>query len=363
MAIRLGRRSLLQALGAAAVGISFGGALEGCSPKQKAADNGERPELTFYNWDTYVGETTLADFRDATGIEVSMSLFATNDELFAKLRTGNAGYDVIVPSNEFVERMVQGQMLAPLDHAKIPNLKNIAPEFLNVAYDPGRKYSMPYTWLVTGLGYRKSRVDGVPDSWQWVFDDKRYSGRIGWLSEAADLIRLAAKYRGHSINDVPLDMLPQIEAMLIKQKPYVRAFHDDNGQDLLLSQDVDIVMEFNGDIAQAMAEDDDIGFVIPREGSMLNADCLAIPKGAPRPDNAHQFINYLLGAEAGAAISKTILYPTPNAAAKALMPADYRDNPVVFPSAADMAKCEYGRFEGAERARIFEEAFTRIRAA
>lgn len=363
MGMRLGRRSILQALGAAAVGISFGGALEGCSRQRATGADGERPELNFYNWDTYIGETTLQDFRDATGIDVAMSLFATNDELFAKLRGGNSGFDVIVPSNEFVERMAQADMLMPLDHAKIPNRKSIAPEFLEVAYDPGRKYSMPYTWLVTGLGYRKSRVDGVPDSWKWVFDSDRYTGRIGWIGEAADLVRLAAKYLGHSVNGVPDALLPRIEQMLVTQKPRVRAFHEDNGQDLLMSQDVDIVMEFNGDIAQAMAEDDDIGFVIPKEGSLLNADTLAIPKGAPRPNNAHRFINYLLDAKVGAAISKTILYPTPNAAAKALMPANYRDNPVIFPTEAELTKCEYGRFEGPERARVFDEVFTRIRAA
>jgi spermidine/putrescine transport system substrate-binding protein len=362
MAIRLGRRLLLQAVGAAAVGVSFGAALEGCGRKGPAEAGGERPELNFYTWDTYIGDTTLQDFRDATGVEVQMSYFATNDELFAKLRAGNPGYDLIVPSNEFVERMAGADMLQPLDHAKIPNLKNIAPEFLDVAYDPGRKLSMPYTWLVTGLGYRKSKVDGVPDSWKWVFDSNRYTGRIAWLSEAADLVRLAAKYLGHSVNDVPLDMLPRIEAMLKAQKPFVRAFHDDNGQDMLLSHDVDIVMEYNGDIAQAMAEDDDIGFVIPREGSLLNSDCLAIPKGAPRPNNAHAFINFLLDGKVGAGIAKTILYPTPNAAAKALMPQEYRANPVVFPPASALAKCEYGRFEGAERARLYEDAFTRIRA-
>jgi spermidine/putrescine transport system substrate-binding protein len=132
---------------------------------------------------------------------------------------------------------------------------------------------------------------------------------------------------------------------------------------MLLSKDVDLVLEYNGDIAQVMAEDPDIGFVVPKEGSLLNSDTLCIPTGAPRPDNAHKFINYLLDAKAGAEISKTILYPTPNAAAKALMPAEYRDNPVIFPPADVMAKCEYGAFEGAEKAQAYEELITKVRAA
>jgi spermidine/putrescine transport system substrate-binding protein len=357
------RRSLLTALGAAAVGLSFT-ALEGCGPKKPALPPGaEEAKLNFYNWDTYIGKTTLADFKKAAGVDVNMSLFATNDELFAKLKAGNPGFDVIVPSNEFVTRMSQAGMLEPLDHAKIPNFKNVDPAFINPDYDPGRKFSMPYTWLVLGIGYRKSKVKGVPDSWKYLFDSAQYNGRIALLSESADLIRLAAKYKGHSVNNIPSELVAEIEKMLIHQKPYVKAFHDDNGQDMLLAGDVDLVLEYNGDIAQVMKEDPDLDFVIPKEGSLLNSDTLCIPKGAPRPNNAHKFINYLLDAQAGAEISKTILYPTPNAAAKALMPDDYKNNPVIFPSAEALAKCEYGAFEGAEKAQQYEEVITRVRAA
>ncbi|MDQ0464275.1 spermidine/putrescine transport system substrate-binding protein [Caulobacter ginsengisoli] len=354
------RRSLLTTMGAAAIGLTFTSA---CSQAAKPAGGAEEAKLNFYNWDTYIGETTLADFKKASGVDVNMSLFATNDELFAKLKAGNPGYDVVVPSNEFVTRMGQAGLLMPLDHAKIPNMKNIDPAFLDPDYDKGRKFSMPYTWLVLGLGYRKSKMQGVPDSWKWVFDSPQYKGRIALLSESADLMRLSAKYLGHSVNDIPPEMVKQIEAMLIRQKPYVKAFHEDDGQTLLQNKDVDIVIEYNGDIAQVMKEDDDIGFIVPKEGSLLNSDTLCIPTGAPRPDNAHKFINYLLDAQAGAEISKTILYPTPNAAAKALMPDDYRNNPVIFPPADQMAKCEYGAFEGAERAQLYEEVITRVRAA
>ena len=170
----LSRRSLLTATGAAAIGLTF----TACGEKPKAAGaNGEEPKLNFYNWDTYIGETTLGDFKKATGVDVNMSLFATNDELFAKLKAGNPGFDVVVPSNEFVTRMSQAGMLEPLDHAKIPNIKNIDPSFLNPDFDPGRKYSMPYTWLLLGIGYRKSKVQGVPDSWKWLFDSDKYKGR------------------------------------------------------------------------------------------------------------------------------------------------------------------------------------------
>ncbi len=246
------RRSLLTALGAAAVGVSF----TACSqPGASPAAGGEEPKLNFYNWDTYIGETTLADFKKASGVDVNMSLFATNDELFAKLKAGNPGFDVIVPSNEFVSRMTEAKLIQPLDHSKIPNLKNIDPSFMNPDYDPGRKMSVPYTWLVLGIGYRKSKVKGVPDSWKWLFDSDAYKGKIALLSESADLIRLAAKYKGHSVNNIPPELVAEIEKMMIRQKPFVKAFHEDNGQDMLLSGEVDLVLEYNGDIAQIMTEE------------------------------------------------------------------------------------------------------------
>jgi spermidine/putrescine transport system substrate-binding protein len=357
------RRAMLKGMGVAAVGFSLTGALAGCGEKEAAKlANGEEAKLNFYNWDTYIGETTLEDYKDSAGVDVNMTLFASNDELFAKLRAGNQGYDVIVPSNDFVERMVAADMLVELDKAQIPNFKNIAPDYQDVLYDPARKYSMPYTWLALGIGYRKSKVKSVPDSWKVLFDSDEYKGRIAVLSEAGDMFRLHGKYLGKSVNDLTDADLKMIEAMMIKQKPNIKSFHEDNGQDLLLKGEVDLVLEYNGDIAQAMVEDPDIGFVVPKEGSQLNSDNLCIPKGAPHPKNAHAFINYLLDAEAGKKITETILYPTPNDAAKALMPDDYKNNQVIFPPAAVLAKCEYAKFN-AELQPKYEEAFTRVRAA
>jgi spermidine/putrescine transport system substrate-binding protein len=350
------RRSLLQQLGAGALGISFAGGLSACSRDQTRS-------VSVYNWDTYIGPTTLDDFRQATGISVTYSNFASNDELFARLRAGNPGYDVIFPSNEYVTRMGEAQMLAELDHAKIPNAANLLPEFRDAAYDPGRRYSMPYTWLCIGVGYRKSRVQGTPDSWRWLLDSPQYAQRVALLGESADLIRVAARYKGHSVNGVPDAMLSEIEQMLIRQKPHVKQFHSDNGQDLLLSGEVDLVMEYNGDIAQVMRDDDDIGWVIPREGTLQNSDCLCIPNGAPHLDEAYAFINYILDGEAGAKIAEEIQYATPNAAARDRMPENYKNNTVVYPTPEELARCEWGAFEGDERARLYEEIFTRISAA
>ena len=354
--MRLDRRQILQAMGMAGIGITFGPAMAGCSRK-------DGPSINFLSWDTYIGETTLDDFQEATGTQVNISFIANNDELFAKLREGNQGYDVVVPGNDTVERMILADMLMPIDHSMIPNFKNIAPEHMDVSFDPGRKYSAPYMWYVPGIGYRKSKVDGVPDSWKWVFDSDRYKGRIGLLSEATAMFQLGFKYLGLSANTTDPAAVKQVTEMLTRQKPNVALFHDDNGQDRLLAGEIDLVIEYNGDIAQIMKEDPDIDFVLPKEGSVIGADSLCIAKGAPNPELAHQFINYLLDAQVSANISKTIQYPSPNAAAVALMPAEFRDNPVIFPPKDRLAKCEYAEFQGSKFVQELEEAFTRVRAS
>ena len=348
------RRSFLAGMGAVAAGIHF-------VPRHALA--AEEPKLNFYNWDTYIGETTLDDFKKASGIEVKMDLFADNDELFAKLKEGNPGYDLIVPTNDYVERMIKANMLVPIDHSMIPNKKNIDPNFLDASFDPGRKYSLPYMWGSIGIGYRKSKVDGVPDSWKWLYDSDKYSGRIALLADGGTVVGMGLKYLGHSLNSTDKALIKQVEAMVIKQKPHIKVFAEDNGQDLLASGEVDLTMEWNGDILQVMAEDDDIGYAVPKEGGLLWEDCLCIPKGGKHPMNAHKFINYILDAQAGAAIADFIQYATPNKAAKALLPDEYSKNPAIFPPDSVVAASEASIYKGEDHQRVIDETWTRIQAA
>lgn len=340
--------------GSAAVGISLK------LPKDAFAAGGK---VNFYNWDTYIGETTIEDFEEASGIEVQYDLFADNAELFAKMRSGNPGYDLIVPTNDYVEQLIEADLLLPLDHAKIPNMKNIDPAFLDAAFDPGRKFSLPYMWGTIGIGYRKSAVETPPTSWADVFSSDTYAGRIALMSEPTTVLQMAMKANGHSLNDWSDENLAEAEAMLIAQKPRVTSFAPDNGQDLLLAGEVDLAMEWNGDILQIMEEDDDIGYILPDEGGLLWEDALCIPKGAQNIENAHVLINYLLDAEVGAKIAEFVYYATPNAAAKALMDEDYRNNPAIFPSEEAMQKSESAIFPGQERMRKIDEAWTRVKAA
>src|SRR5690242_15970649 len=210
---RPSRRSLLKGASVAAVGLTM-------MPRFSLAE--EEKKLNFYNWDTYIGETTLADFEKATGIAVKMDLFADNDELFAKLKAGNPGYDVIVPTNDNLERMIKANMVMPLDLAKLTNFKNLDPVFQDAAFDPGRKHSVPYLWGTVGVGFRKSKVEGTIDSWKVLFEEPKYAGRIAILDDAKIAIGSALKYLGISLNSTDPAALKKVEELLIAGKKNVK---------------------------------------------------------------------------------------------------------------------------------------------
>lgn len=330
----LSRRRALQGLGTAALAFSLG-SLSGC---------GESEDLNFANWESYLGETTLDDFREATGIDVSLSIISSEDELFKQLRTGTSVPDLLVASNRMVERLVDAHLLAPISHSRIPNLRNLDPRFADPPYDKGLTYSVPYTWQVYGIGYRRSKVPVPPKGWQDLFDNPAFVGRFALPLDAPELFGIIAHTLGKGPDAIGEDDVPVLAKLLETQLPRVKAFHNDDGQDLLLNKQVDIVAEFNGDIAQVMLEDDDLGFVMPIEGSELTCDGLCVPAHADRPGNAHQFIDYLLQSQAGMRVLHTILYPTPNLAAKALMPSDYQTSSVLFPPPDLIAKSSFARW-------------------
>ena len=323
----------------------------------------EEKALNFYNWDTYIGENTLEHFQDATGIAPRMDLFADNDELFAKFKDGNPGYDVIVPTNDYVERMIMAGMLMELDHDKIPNFANVDPAFRDGAFDPGRKHSMPYMWGTQGIGYRVSEVNGPITSWKSMYDSDEYGGRIAMLGDAQNVIGNALKYLGYSFNSLDAAEVKQAEELLIAQKPNIKVFADDNGQDLLASYEVDLAQEWNGDVLQVIAEDDDVAYVVPEEGALVWQDCLCIPKGAPHPNNAHAFIDFILSVDEGVEIAEFIQYGTANKAAREAASDEYKNNPGIFPSDETLARCEPAIFLGQEGTRLRDEAWTRINAA
>lgn len=339
--------------------LNTGVAVAAVLPSLPAALKAQANELVLYNWDSYIDPETIPAFQQETGIRVRYDLFASNDELFAKLRAGNPGYDVVFPSNDWVARMIAADMLMPLDHDLIPNLANIMPRFMDPRYDPGRQHSVPYFWGTVGLGYRKSVAS--PMSWGAIYTDETHAGRIA-VQRENDTLLAALKYLGYSINTTDPGEIEEAVQLLLAAKSRFKTFAPDTGQDLLLSREVDLALEYNGDVLQVMAEDDDLSFVVPEEGTILWEDNMVVPRGAPNVAAAHEFINFVHDAENNARIAEWVMYPTPNAAAKELLAPEIVDNPAIFPPDAVLDRSEFALYQGEDIQQLRDDAMTRVLA-
>lgn len=329
-AFTLSRRSLIKGLAVAGLG---GAGLTACS--------GDGSRLSLAIWQDYLGETTLADFRRASGIDISVTTIASNEDLYQRLKRGDHDFDMVVPSSPWVERLVREGLIAPLSKTRLSNLGNLEAAFNDMPYDPGNQHSVPYTWMALGIGYRRSKVPQVPAGWKELLEGPGHAGRIALPDDPNLLFRIAAKASGFPANVFNPDRVRQCETMLAAAMPRIKALHRDGGQDLLLRGEVDLIAGWNADLAQVALEDPDIGFALPKEGALLACDCLAIPASARRKDNAHKFIDFILGPGGGAGVAGTLWFPSPNEAARELLPDDYRTNPVLFPPPKPGAVSEF----------------------
>jgi spermidine/putrescine transport system permease protein len=348
---RIARAAPPAALGLALLGAPFvaGG---GGSPAAR--------ELNLFIWSGYIAPETIRRFEERHGVRVNVDLYDSNEALLAKLQAGNAGYDVVCPSNYIVEVLIRQGLLLPLDHSHLPHLRHVDPWFLDRAYDPGNRHSVPYVWGTAGIGYRKSRVTQV-DSWA-VMWDPRFRGRILMLDDARETLGAALRWGGHSLNSADPGLLARAQALLIQQKPLVRTYNSSNYEDVLLSGDVWLAQGWSGQFAKAMDEDPDIAYVIPREGSSLFLDNLVIPAGAPHPELAHRFLDYTLEPEVAAEICRTMRYSTPNRDALPLLPPHVRNNAATFPPADALARAELIVDIG-EATVLYDRLWTEVKAA
>ena len=345
------RRRFLQGSGAAAVALTFGG--HGAFAQEK--------KLNVYNWDTYIGDTTLQTFTDNTGIEVQYDLYANLEEMFAKFQAGNPGYDVIFPSDYMIETMIAADMLVELDRSKIPNFKNVDPNFLNPSFDPGCKYNVPYFWGSCGIGYRKSKV-GEVDSWKILLEDDKHSGRMALLADQRFVMGVALLYLGYSANTTNQDEINAARDLLIKAKKHLKGFVPDSGQDMLISGDIDVVMEWNGDVLKVMEEDDDLTYVIPKEGTVIWVDGVCIPKGAPHMENAYTFLNHLADPQVNAEVANTIHYATTNKSAREFVVKEDLENPAIY-APDEVVKRSQALADVGDALPLYDAAWTEIQAA
>ena len=317
--------------------------------------------LNLYIWSNYIAPETLKRFEARHGVRVNVDLYDSNEALLAKLQAGNAGYDVVCPSDYSVQVLIAQGLLRPLDHSALPHFANVDPAFLDRPYDPGNRHSVPYFWGTTGIAYDVRRVKEPIDSWGALWDP-RYAGRILMLDDARESIGAALKRRGLSLNSQDRAELEQAKADLAQQKPLVRAYSSTNFDDVLLSGDVWLAQGWSGQFAKIMSENPNIAYVVPKEGATLFIDNLAVPRDARSPALAHAFIDFTLEAEIAAEICRTMHYSSPNKAALALLPPEIRTNPAIFPPPDVIERLELIRDMG-EATVLYDRLWTEVKTS
>lgn len=295
-------------------------------------------ELFVYNWDAYIGDTTIPDFESKYGIRVKYDKFPDADTQIAKIRSDGkgGGYDVTFPASTEIPGLVRDGVVQPLDLTLIPNAVNLGTDWVNPGYDPGNENSMPYMWWTTGYAWNPAKIKDDLTSWAALWDE-RFKGHLNMLDDDREVFAVGAFRLGLSPNTTSDADLDAILALLEQQKPLVRAYDtDDIGQ--LTSGQVWITHAWSGDYFQMLADMPDAKYVIPSEGAVRGSDTMVVLSGAPHPVAANLFIDYCLDAKVSAANTNFIGYMGPNAAAQQYIDPAILDDPAVNPAKALLDK-------------------------
>ncbi len=321
--------------------------------------------FNLYTWTEYIDPTIVSDFEKATGIKVKISYYESNEEMVAKLQAGGVSqYDLVVPSDFIIPSMIQLKLLQPLDHSKLPNMKNLDPKFANPPFDPGNTYTVGYLWGTVGLMYRTDVFKTPPTSWAVIFDPRQQKGRFTLMDSVREQLGIALRYTGASINTVDQKKIKEAVDALLKAKKSKNALEFQGGvsatKQILAGSTVAAVV-YNQDALRVADGNPKYGFTIPKEGSTLFLDNMAIPAKAPNPGAAHKFINFLLDAKIGARLADYQKSATPNAAAKKLVDPKNLKNPAIWPSAEQLKVLEFILDQGKNN-RLYDEAWTQVKS-
>jgi spermidine/putrescine transport system substrate-binding protein len=298
-------------------------------------------ELYLFNWSEYMPDQVLEMFRKETGIKVIYNTYDSNESMYAKVKLlSGKGYDLIVPSTYYVSKMRKEGLLTRLDKSKLTNLKNIDPTLMNKTYDPGNEYSVPYLWGSTGLSYNADKVKGRVDSWSELWKP-RYAGKVLLTDDVREVFQMALVQLGYSGNSTSEKEIKEAYELLRKLMPSVRVFNSESPKVPYINGEVQIGMNWNGEAYLAMEEMPSMRYVYPKEGVILWVDSFAIPKNAENVEAAHKFINFVMRPEISKIFSEEIGYAIPNKEGRKLLDAETRDNPIVYPSEADIDKGQF----------------------
>jgi len=311
--------------------------------------------VNVYNWSDYIDQSIIDDFTKETGIKVIYDVFDSNEILETKLLAGGSGYDIVVPTSNFLVRQIEAGVYQKLDKSKLPNIANMWDVVTSrvAKYDPDNAYSINWMWGTVGLGYNEKKVQealGVDkiDSWDVFFNPEKLSKLadcgVYVLDSPADIITITLKYLGLDPESKSPDDLAKVEETLLKIRPYIRKFHSSEYINALANGDICLAVGWSGDVFQARdraAEADQgvtVGYIIPKEGTEMWFDQMAIPADAPHVAEAHEFLNFIMKPEEAAKATNYVFFPNGNKASQQFIDKEILNDPAVYPDEATLAK-------------------------
>ena len=344
-------------------------ALSGCGwtlagVQAQTTNKGSSKELYIYTQYGYTDDEILARFTKETGIRTVADVFDSNEAMLARLQAGGAGtYSIIYPSEYMVQKMVELETLTQLDFSHITGIDRLFPRFLNPEYDSGNRHSLPVSWGTTGLIYNKKKLQDVPEDWSYLWEHRKpLSKRMTLLNDIREVMGATLRMLGYSYNSTDPQQIQEAYEKLRELKPSIASFTTDTWRDQMLSGDLLIAMCYSSDANEIMKENEDLQYVLPKSGSSLWIDTIAIPKTAPNPEEAYAWINFMLQPDIAAQICQRLSFSTANKEAFKLLPPEIQNNPSLFPPESLLALCE-GLAPVGDFSQVYDRYWTQLTSA
>lgn len=297
----------------------------------KSGNQSDSNKLVIYNWGDYIDPELLTKFTKETGIKVEYETFDSNEAMYTKVKQGGTTYDIAIPSDYTIDKMIKGNLLVKLDKSQIKGLENIDPSFLNKSFDPNNDYSIPYFWGTVGIVYNDQMVQTAPKHWEDLWREE-YRDNIMLVDGAREVLGFGANTLGYSLNTKKMSELKAIEQKLNSLTPNIKAIVGDEMKGYLINEDAAIGVTFSGEASEMLDANEHLHYVVPSEGSNLWFDNIVIPKTVKHQKEAYAFINFMLEPENAAQNAEYIGYATPNKLAKDLLPKEVKNDPAFYPS-------------------------------
>lgn len=321
-------------------------------------------QVIIYNWGEYIDPEVLDMFEEETGIQVIYEEFETNEIMYPKIQSGAIAYDLVCPSDYMIQKMIQNDLLQPLNFDNIPNAKNIGQVYYEKSrqFDPDNQYSIPYCWGTVGILYNTKMVEEPIDSWT-VLWDTQYKDNILMQDSVRDAFAVALKTLGYSLNSTSIHELTQAKDLLVQQKPLVQAYVIDQVRDKMIGNEAAIGVIYSGEAIYTQTENPDLAYVVPKEGSNMWIDSWVMPKNAPNKENAEKFLDFLCRPEIALMNFEYITYSTPNEKARELIedPA-IRNSEIAFPGDSLLSRCETFTYLGEDADEVYNQLWREVKS-